>query len=194
MNSLQNRIRIFIAFLLIMVIILFFQFGIKNDQDSPTRISNESRSIDFFIKDSVITRWSAEGEKISVTIAKYAKHFDARKLMELDHPYSLGFYSDGTIAHTLNANTAIYPDDNSRIDLAGSVALHHNPETEQDTTLLTEQLSYFPDRGLATSDQQVEFRSRSGQTNAQGMEFYTRENRLELLSTVRGTYVQSNQN
>ncbi len=194
MNGLQNKVRISIAFLLIMLIILYYQFGIQDDQKNPARIANQGSSIDFFMKDSIITRWSAEGDKVSVTTAEYAEHFDVRKLMKLDDPYSTGFNPDGTVVHRINANTAIYPDDNSRIDLAGSVELHHNPETDQNTALFTEQLSYFPDQGLATSDQQVEFLSRSGKTKAQGMEFYTRENRLELLSTVRGTYVQSNQN
>ncbi len=192
MNNLQSKVRILIAFFLVMTIILLFQFSFESDQPLTSGQTNNANRIDFFVRDAVVTRWSIEGSRESITTTDYAEHLENQKLIRMSHPYSVGYGSDGKVIHTLNADSGNYLDDNSRIDLAGSVELHHNPESDMDTALYTEQLSYYPNKDLATTDLDVEFLNSSGQTTATGMEFYTRENRVELLSAVKGAYVPTN--
>lgn len=191
MQNLQSKLRIIIASLLVLALILGFQFSSDSERAPDLSSTAPDTRIDFFVTQGVITRWSVEGIRESVTTAEYAEHFESRKLLELDYPYSVGYTAEGEVAHTLSSVSGIYLDDNSRIDLAGTVELHHNPDTEKDTALYTEQLSYYPETGLAQTDLPVEFLNSQGQTNAEGMEFYTQENRVELLSKVRGTYVPS---
>ena len=191
MQNLQSKLRLIIAFLLVLALILGFQFSRDGDRVPSELTTAPDTRIDFFVTEGIVTRWSVDGTRQSVTTAEYAEHFESRKQLEMDYPYSVGYTTEGKVAHTLSSVTGVYLDDNSRIDLAGNVELHHNPETENDTALYTEQLSYYPETGLAQTDLPVEFLNSQGQTNAEGMEFYTQENRVELLSKVRGTYVPS---
>lgn len=183
-----SRVRLLIASLLVLALILVWQFGFRSDQSAQTFVDKDQR-IDWFVNDGVLTRYDLDGHRSSVTDTQRITHFEGRRESELARPYSIGFKPSQEVTHTLSALTAVYQDDNSRLDLAEQVELYHNPETEQAVAMFTPSLSYFPDKELAVTDDPVEISTPSGETRAIGMELYTSENRMELLSRVRGTYV-----
>ena len=183
-----SRVRLIIASLLVLALILVWQLGFRSDESAQTFVDKEQR-IDWFVNEGVLTRYDLDGHRSSVTDTQRITHFEGRRESELTRPYSIGFKPSQEVTYTLSALTAVYQDDNSRLDLAEQVELYHNPETEQAVAMFTPSLTYFPDKELAVTDDPVEISSPSGETRAIGMELYTSENRMELLSRVRGTYV-----
>lgn len=183
-----SRLRLLIASLLVLALILVWQLGFRSDESAQTFVDIEQR-IDWFVNEGVLTRYDLNGNRSSVTDTQRITHFEGRRESELTRPYSIGFKPSQQVTHTLSSLTAVYQDDNSRLDLAEQVELYHNPETEQAVAMFTPSLTYFPNKELAVTDDPVEISTPSGETRAIGMELYTSENRMELLSRVRGTYV-----
>ncbi len=183
-----NRLRLIVASILVLASLLVWQFGFRGADVQQTYLDSDQR-IDWFVNEGLLTRYDVNGKRSSVTDAETITHYEGRRESELIRPYSVGFKPSQEVTHTLSAMRAIYQDDNSRLDLAEQVELHHNPETDQAVAMFTPSLTYFPDSELAVTDEEVEITSSSGETRAIGMEFYTAENRMELLSTVRGNYV-----
>ena len=183
-----NRLRLIVASLLVLALLLVWQFGFRSSDTQQTFTVNDRR-IDWFVNEGLLTRYDLDGNRRSVTDAQTITHFEGRRESELTRPYSVGFKPSQEVTHTLSAMRATYQDDNSRLDLAEQVELHHNPETDQAVAMFTPSLTYFPNSELAVTEDPVEITSSSGETRAIGMEFYTAENRMELLSTVRGNYV-----
>jgi len=182
------RLRVSVATLLVLGLILTWQLAFQSSSERSIAADNEDR-IDWFVNQGLLTRFNEEGLRISATDAQRIIHYDRRREIELSQPYSVGFNQDQSVTHTLSAQRAVYQDDNSQLELAQQVELHHNPETDQSVAMFTPTLTYYPQTGLAVTQDPVEITSNTGVTRAIGMEFYTTESRMELLSTVRGNYV-----
>ena len=193
-RHLRSKLRIFIATALIAAILASTFFWQKEGETVQKTTSATTEQIDFFVTDGTLRRWDEKGVLVSVTNTPYAEHRPNSKVMLINTPYSVGFTAKGSVDHTLSAKNGTLLDDNSRFDLAGDVELHHNPETESDTALFTEALSYFPDTGIATSDVAVEFLNQQGSTTGVGMKLDTEHQKLDILSNVRGTYVPATTN
>ena len=189
--NLRAKIRLAIASTLIALFLIFTLLLNQGDVEQEGLLQENPNKIDFFVTDATLTRWSKEGAVSSVTHSPRAEHLVNSEQMKLTTPFSVGYRQDGSTEHTINAELGYFADDNSRLDLEGNVELHHNPDSESDTALFTEQLSYFAEQNLATSDVDVEFLNNQGSTKGVGMTLNTELNTLDLHSTVRGTYVAS---
>lgn len=190
-TNLRAKIRLAVATALIALFLIFTLLLNQGDIEEGVLLKENPNRIDFFVTDATLTRWSEEGNVSSVTHTPRAEHLVNSEQMKLTTPFSVGYRQDGTTEHTINADLGFFADDNSQLDLEGSVELHHNPDSEKDTALFTEQLSYFPEQNLATSDVAVEFLNNQGSTKGVGMTLNTELNTLDLHSTVRGAYVAS---
>lgn len=190
-SQLRAKLRLAIASALIALFLIFTLLLNQGDIEQDPLIKENPNRIDFFVTDATLTRWSKEGTLSSVTHTPKAEHLVNSEQMRLTTPFSVGYRPDGTTEHTIHASVGYFADDNSQLDLEGSVELHHNPDSEKDTALFTEQLSYFPEQNLATSDVEVEFLNNQGSTKGVGMTLNTELNTLDLHSTVRGAYVAS---
>jgi len=183
-----NRLRLLIASLLVLALVLTWQFGWRTQTENEQFLDAQGR-IDWYVEEGVLTRYAPQGTRLSVTDARQITHFENRQVSELEQPYAVGYNADQSVSYTLSAERAYYPDNNSRLDLEGKVELEHNPSTEMAVAMFTPTLTYFPERELAVTADSVEIETSSGHTRAVGMEFYTAERRMELLSQVRGNYV-----
>jgi len=183
-----SRLRLVIALILILGFLLAWQFGGRQATET-TSVSDPRQRVDWFVEQALLTRYDENGARISATDAPRVTHYDGRQESHIDNPYSVGFQPDQSVSHTLKADRAIHPDDNSQLALSGNVELQHKPDTEQAVAIFTPTLTYFPETKLALTADPVQINTSSGETTAVGMEFYTAERRMELLSTVRGTYV-----
>ena len=57
-----------------------------------------------------------------------------------------------------------------------------------ESTISTEELTYFPKDKLATSALKVTYKQQNNQVEAVGMRAYLNDKRVQLLSQARGTY------
>jgi len=190
-TNLRAKIRLTIAASLIALFLIFTLLLNQGDVEQDALLQANPNRVDFFVTDATLTRWSEEGAVSSVTHTPRAEHLINSEQMKLTTPFSVGYRQDGTTEHTINADIGYFADDNSQLDLEGSVELHHNPDSEEDTALFTEQLSYFPEQNIAISDVAVEFLNNQGSTKGVGMTLNTESNTLDLHSKVRGAYVAS---
>ncbi|CAI8245375.1 MAG: Lipopolysaccharide export system protein LptC [Marinobacterium sp. xm-d-530] len=190
-TNLRAKMRLIIAAVLIALFLIFTLLLNQGEVEQDTLLKDNPNRIDFFVTDATLTRWSVEGAVTSVTHTPRAEHLVNANQMKLTTPFSVGYRQNGTTEHTINADLGFFADDNSQLDLEGSVELHHNPDSEKDTALFTEQLSYFPEQNLATSDVAVEFLNNQGSTKGVGMTLNTELNTLDLHTKVRGAYVAS---
>lgn len=182
------RLRLVIASLLVLALLLTWQFGWRSETEAISATDPQQR-IDWYVEGAVLTRYDEQGVRVSVTDALEITHFEGKKLSELKKPYTVGYSTEQNVDHTVSAEQALYLDDNSRLELLGKVELQLNPATEKAVAMFTPTLTYFPERELAVTDDPVEIDSSSGETRAIGMEYYIAEQRMELLSQVRGNYV-----
>lgn len=71
----------------------------------------------------------------------------------------------------------------------------HQKQTEhtQETTLKTEQITYFPKKQLATTPKEVTFTQAGNVVQSTGMKAYLAESHVQLLNNARGTYAATHE-
>lgn len=183
------RLRFIIASLLILALLVVWQYGWQTGESGAASDNRGQNRVDWFVYGGVHTRYDLEGTRRSVTDSPEVTHYESQQRSHLRKPYSVGLFPDQRVSHTLSAEEAYHWDDNSRILLEQQVELHHNPETAGAIAFYTPSLNYYPEQGLAITQDHVEIDADGAETQAVGMEFYTTERRIELLSQVRGNYV-----
>jgi lipopolysaccharide export system protein LptC len=82
----------------------------------------------------------------------------------------------------------------SQITFIHNVVVHQQAgQTNQESTLKTEEVTYFPQEKKATTDLFVTYDQPGNRVQSTGMNAYLDEKRVELLHGARGSYVPKNQ-
>ena len=75
------------------------------------------------------------------------------------------------------------------ITFTKEVIIHQKEDAHtSESTISTEELTYFPKDKLATSPLKVTYKQQNNQVEAVGMRAYLNDKRVQLLSQARGTY------
>ena len=89
----------------------------------------------------------------------------------------------------IRSKQAIALNGGEKITFTKEVIIHQqHHEKTQESTLTTEQLTYFPKGKFATSDVKVTYSQAHNTVEAIGMKAYLNDKRVQLLSQARGTY------
>ncbi len=89
----------------------------------------------------------------------------------------------------INAEHATAIGGGQEITFQSNVIIHQNKdEHREETTLKTEELTYFPKSQLATTPKDIQITQAKNIVKSTGMNAYLSENRVQLLSNARGTY------
>lgn len=95
-------------------------------------------------------------------------------------------------AWEIHAHHATAIQGGQEITFQNDVIIHQKQdEHTQETTVTTEQMTYFPSTQFATTPKDVTFVQSGNQVQATGMNAYLAENRVQLLSHTRGTYASN---
>jgi len=183
---LQSRLRLAIALTLLLVPLLWWGLSSTHLNDQPA-VDNSAARIDFFVREAKVTRWDREGSAQQELSTPLMRHYADTEEMHLASPVTLIPGEQGGSVR-IQAQEGRMPDSQERIVLAGDVQLHDNPPSGSATEMLTEQLTLYPPRDYAQTDLPVRVTRGKDHTESRGMEVFFDEQRIELLSEVKGTY------
>ncbi|MBV1787297.1 LPS export ABC transporter periplasmic protein LptC [Marinobacterium sp. D7] len=181
------RIRLLIALAIITPVLVYWGFSGETVPQQPGGSRADRGSIDFFMRDAETVYWSTDGARAREWRTPELNHYPQRERSELRQPETTMPTADGGI-YKMRANEGWIVDDQSQIQLAGSVEVHHNPQSGPAGILTTSSLSIFPPQNLARTDAPATLVRDGERTDTVGLEVYFDQRRIELLSNVQGRY------
>ncbi len=183
----RTRIRLLLAIALLTPALLYWGLRDDGSPDAAVTQVETDDSIDFFMLDAHTRSWGESGALQRAWETPHLQHYPKRKSSQLDTPIALLPLAGGD-AYKIRANQGWIIDDQSEIQLAGDVQVHHNPQSDTAAMLTTSEFTLYPERRFGRTDALATLISGKDRTESVGMEIYFDERRVELLSTVRGRY------
>ena len=186
MLDLSNKIRVALAAIILIPVLLYWGFASSPNEGARTN-SSLLNGIDYFVEEATIKEWNNEGKLSRVLNTAKLEHYPNLSLSTLDHPESLSVRNDGSKVK-LTSDTGTVLDDNNQTNLAGNVIVNDNPDSISATILNTEQLTIYPDKDYAETDEPVKITSQQSILEGVGMDVDFNNRVLNLHSRVEGTH------
>ncbi|MFT6352148.1 LPS export ABC transporter periplasmic protein LptC [Neptuniibacter pectenicola] len=186
MLDLSNKIRVGLAAVILIPVLLYWGFA-----SSPNETERENVSLlhgmDYFVETAVIQEWDAEGKLLRTLHTDQLEHYPNLKLSTLDKPESISIRKDYSKVK-ITSDTGTVLDDNNQTNLAGNVIVNDNPDSTSATILSTEQLTIYPNRDYAETDEPVNIVSSQSILKGVGMDIDFNTRILNLHSRVEGSH------
>lgn len=145
-------------------------------------------SSDTIITHLAVQQFNPEGKLIHYLRTPYMQHFPSNKTHILKKPQIIVMEKDQA-PWEINAEEATALEGGKQITFNRNVIVHQaKDEKSEETTLLTEEITYFPESKFATTLKEVTLNQTNNQVKSTGMKAYLAENRVQLLSNARGHY------
>ncbi len=183
---LSQRQRLLITAALVAAPLLWWGL-ITPTTDAPSVSDTAAEQVDFFIRSAEITRWRDDGAIGQVLTTPLMQHYPEQAAMQLENPVTRVPGSGGG-HYLLSADRGTLPDTQDQILLAGNVELHDNPAAGPSGLMTTDQLTLYPPRDYAHTDDPVRMQRGADTTSATGMDLFFDQQRIDLLSDVKGEY------
>lgn len=160
------------------------------EQAAPVLASGERHDPDFYLKDFTLTTMDKSGAPRNRLASPYMVHYADDDVSEVTTPRMQVFKKDAPPWH-IDAGSGVILSEGKTVLLRGGVVIsQNNPQNGQRTTLRTPDLTVTPDSESAETASPVNFSDSAGNVvDAVGMRANFKDERLELLSQVRGQYV-----
>lgn len=149
--------------------------------------SSDPHYIDIFIRDFTITTMNDNGEPAYILKAKRLEHYNDSDYAVIDEPDIQLIQGDHR--WVISANAGEIDDANQRITLRGQVVLLQQ-DKQLPIRLETEQLEINTRQQIAISTQTVSITQQGFNLQSKGMILNNATGQLELLDSVKGSYVQ----
>ena len=163
-------------------------WGVITPEETEDVTSNmPAEQVDFFIRTAEITRWQEDGSIGQVLTTPMMQHYPEHSLMQLEAPVTRVPREAGG-NYLLSADQGTMPDSQEQILLAGDVQLHDNPAAGVPGLMTTDELTLYPPRDYAHTDHPVRMQRGPDTTSAVGMDLFFDQQRIDLLSDVKGEY------
>ncbi|GAA0689557.1 hypothetical protein GCM10009104_15070 [Marinobacterium maritimum] len=183
---LSQRQRLLITATLVAAPLLWWGL-ITPEENAPLTGDTPVEQVDFFIRNAEITRWQDDGTVAQLLTTPLMQHYPEQAAMRLETPVTRVPGKAGG-HYLLSADQGTLPDSRQQILLAGNVQLHDNPAAGQPSLMTTDQLTLYPPRDYAHTDHPVRMQRGSDTTSAVGMDLFFDQQRIDLLSDVKGEY------
>jgi len=141
---------------------------------------------DYFLENFALTTLNAEGAPQRRLTGERLVHFGPDNSKRIQQPHLRLYQMEGPPWH-LRAETGTISGDNETVWLEGSVRLDRRPAGGL-LQMTTDRLLLRPAARYAETDAPVRFRDPRARMEGIGMQAYLQEERLILLSEVRGIY------
>lgn len=160
------------------------------EQAAPARTGRERHDPDFYLKDFTLTTMDKAGVPRNRLESPYMVHYADDDISEVTTPRMQVFGKDAPPWH-IDAGMGVILSEGKTVLLRDGVIISQSdPHNGQLTTLRTADLTVTPESESAETASPVSFADSAGNVvDAVGMRANFRDERLELLSQVRGKYV-----
>lgn len=202
MVPLQNSVKIFkrIAPLIVLGLIAGFSWWMKGmvEPSSPMRNGKTRPGPDYYMENFVVTAMhnatdntmnNNNGTAHYRLKAEHMDHYSDIHQTQFIKP-QLTIYQEDVAPWTIDAERGVVWSRENEIFLAGTVVIRRLPTERNSAIELVTRDVYVDTRDhFAETDQPVVLRDRTGTTKAIGLRVNMKQQRLHLLSKVRGVYV-----
>lgn len=149
--------------------------------------------VDTIITNLDVVKFNDKGELINKLSTPMMQHFPKEDQNLLETPH-ITIIQDGNPPWEISSKKALSVNSLEKIIFTQNVVVHQNAANKTpESTLNTEELTYYPKENKATSTLFVSFKQSGTQIDATGMNAYLDKQRVELLHEARATYVPNNQ-
>lgn len=160
-------------------------------QLKPTlRLDNEtlSTTIDSTVSKLTVKQFNENGELANLLTTPLMEHIPQKNIHLLQTPRIVVKEKDQP-EWEINSRTAKSYEGGQRITFINKVVVHQSPDKKtQESTLRTEEVTYFPKEKRATTELFVTFEQPGNIIESTGMNAYLEEKRVELLHGAKGSY------
>lgn len=163
---------------------------LSQKSESPSKPADEETAgvADYFIRGFEGTVTGNNGRPTHYLKADYLVHYTDSNITELEKPDLTVYQEKGEKWHIQSELGRMQEDgENDEVLLQGNVTLTQQTR-QQPLKLSTETLLLYPERQYAETDSAVDIRAPGGHIRGVGMKVFGQEERLQLLSDIRGTY------
>lgn len=151
-----------------------------------------STTIDTTISQLTVKQFNETGELINLLTTPLMEHVPKDNIHLLQTPHIV-IKQDNQPAWEISSRTAKSFDGGERVTFISKVIVHQKAEhSNQDSTLKTEEVTYYPKEKRATTDLFVTFEQPGNIVESTGMNAYLDEKRVELLHGAKGRYAPTN--
>lgn len=182
----MNRPTLLIVALVILLVIATTWLSQKSEAPTPTTKAEAEGIADYFIRDFQGMLTGQDGKPSQLLKANYLVHYSDTDFTDMDQPNLTVYRGEGE-QWLVKADHGRMEGDGEEVQLSGGVTLSQLSK-QQPIQLHTDTLRLFPERHYAETDSAVDIRAPSGRIRGVGMKVYGEEERLLLLSAIRGTY------
>lgn len=182
----MNRPTLLILALVTLLVIATTWLSQKSEQPTPVTRPDAKGVADYFIRGFEGTVTAKNGTPSHYMKADYLVHYAVSDITELEQP-DLTVYRKAGEQWLVQALHGRMEGEGSEVLLRGKVILTQRSK-QQPLQLRTNLLRLYPERHYAETDSAVDIRAPSGHIKGVGMKVFGEEDRLLLLSDIRGTY------
>jgi len=148
-----------------------------------------ANSVESTVYQLKVRQFNAEGTLANLLTTPVMQHVQNGDVYMLQSPHILVSQEEQPPwdIHSKNAKSF---EGGKRITFTGNVVVHQKQgDKTQESTLKTEEVTYFPKEKKASSDLLVTYEQPGNIIQSKGMNAYLDEKRVELLHQARGSYV-----
>ena len=182
----MNRRALLIILAVALLVIATTWLSQRSEKKAPAAEQAAVPVTDYFIRGFDATMTSPDGYPSHHLTSDSMIHFAESGIIELAQPRLTIFRLKGE-EWRVTAEQGRMEGDGNQVTLHGKVILTQESKT-QPLQVTTDELRLYPDTLYGETDTPVTISAPGGKLSGVGMEFYGKENRLLLLSDVRGRY------
>ncbi|MDP3704548.1 MAG: LPS export ABC transporter periplasmic protein LptC [Legionellaceae bacterium] len=147
-----------------------------------------STAIDTIVTELSVQQFDVEGRLIHSLQTPLMQHIPKNNTHLLTTPHIVVKESNQA-PWEIRSETATALYGGKQITFNNNVIVHQKKYKQtEETTLTTDEITYFPKNKLATTSKEVTLKQANNQMQSTGMKAYLAENRVQLLGNARGHY------
>jgi lipopolysaccharide export system protein LptC len=185
MNALKQAMWLFFTFIILAVSGWYYV-----NLETPIKLDNEtlSTTIDTTVSTLTIRQFNTEGLLTNLLTAPLMEHIPKDDIHLFQTPHITIAQIDQP-SWEIRSIKATSFNGGKQIVFSQKVIVHQNAGNKtQESTLKTEEVTYYPKEKKATTDLFVTFEQPGNTIQSTGMNAYLDEKRVELLHQARGSY------
>ncbi|MCW8407943.1 LPS export ABC transporter periplasmic protein LptC [Legionella sp. PATHC035] len=151
-----------------------------------------ANSVDTTISDVTVRQFNQQGKLANILKAPLMQHIQNGNIYLFQKPHII-VSQEEQAPWDISSIKAKSFEGGKRITFTGNVIVRQQKgNNSQESTLKTEEVTYFPKEKKASSDVLVTYEQPGNIIQSTGMNAYLDEKRVELLHQARGSYVPAN--